>query len=324
MIEQEIIDELLDIKKKFGEPRKCSIISENEANGIVSGMFTIVLTENGFIKKIGVDDTLNKLKNDTIKFVLTGDNSKDILLFDELGRVFDVPINKIPFADKTSAGVDIRLINKNINTRICSVVYQPVLEQYNKGFIVTLTKHGYVKRMTTTDFLSVPPSGIVFCKLDDNDKIIDLLLFNNNAEIVVYGSKKALRIDITDIPILKRNSRGCISLSSKTTQVEGMSVITKQSKDIIVVTKNGYINRIITDGVQKGRGKAGVNVIKLGKTDSIVSIQSVNNNDIFSVTIAPTGEIIDVPASSIPNGSTVGTGSKLIRGGEVIKVIKKG
>ena len=61
-------------------------------------------------------------------------------------------------------------------------------------------------------------------------------------------------------------------MSSKTTKVEGMSAMNKQFSDIVIVTKNGYINRIIPDSVIKGRSKAGSNVIKLGKTDNIVSI----------------------------------------------------
>lgn len=323
-IEQIIINELIDIKNKYGEPRKCKLISEAEINGVTAGTFKIVITENNFIKKVGVDDALTKPKNDNIKFVLTGDNSKGILLFDEFGKVYNIPISKIPFADKNSSGIDIRLINKYINSQITTVVYEPVMEQYGKGFIVTLTKEGFVKRMTTTDFLSVPASGIVYCKLDGDDRIIDLLLFNNNTEIVVYGSKKALRIDVNDIPILKRNSRGCVSMSSKTTQVEGMSVISKSFKDIVVVTKNGNFNKIIPDSVQKGRSKAGSNVIKLGKTDNIVSIYGVNPTDTLIITTAPTGELIEVPVSTIPTGSTIGTGIKMIKGAEVVKVSKKG
>ena len=176
--------------------------------------------------------------------------------------------------------------------------------------------------MTTTDFLAVPTSGLVYCKLDDSDKIIDLLLFGNHAEIVVYGAKKALRIDINDIPILKRNARGCVSMSSKTTKVEGMSAMNKQFSDIVIVTKNGYINRIIPDSVIKGRSKAGSNVIKLGKTDNIVSIYGVNNNDTLVVLIAPTGEAVEIPIATIANGTSIGTGNKMIKG-EVVKVYKK-
>lgn len=323
VIESNIIQELIDIKAEYGEPRKCKIITESEANGITAGMFKVVITEGNFIKKICENEALTKPKNDNIKFVITGDNSKSILLFDVFGKVYNLPISKIPFADKGSNGVDIRLINKYINSQITAVIYEPILEQFRNGFIVTLTQTGFVKRMTTTDFIAVPPSGLVYCKLDDNDKIIDLLLFGNHAEIVVYGSKKALRIDINDIPILKRNSRGCVSMSSKTTKVEGMSALNKKFSDIVIVTKNGYINRIIPDSVVKGRSKAGSNVIKLGKTDNIVSIYGVNNNDTLVCLITPTGEAIEIPIATIANGTSIGTGNKMIKGGEVVKVYKK-
>lgn len=323
MIENIIIRELEDIKRVFGEPRKCKLIRESEVNGITAGMFKIILTENNFIKKVGENDIITKAKNDNIKFIITGDNSKSILLFDSLGKVYNIPISKIPFADKSSNGIDIRLINKYINSSITAVIYEPLLEQFKKGFIVTLTKNGFIKRMTTTDFLAVPTSGLVYCKLDQDDSIIDLLLFGNNAEIVIYGNKKALRIDINDIPILKRNARGCISMSSKTTQVEGMSVISKSFTDIVIVTKNGYINRIIPDSVIKGRSKAGSNVIKLSRNDNIISIYGVNNNDTLVCLIMPSGESIEIPVAQIAKGTSISSGTKMVKGGEIVKVYKK-
>ena len=322
-IENIICQELVEIRDKYGEPRKCRLITESEANGVTAGMFKVVLTEGNFIKKIGENEPLTKPKNDNIKFVLVGDNSKSILLFDSLGKVYNIPISKIPFADKNSNGVDIRLINKYINSSITAVVYEPMMEQFKKGFVVTLTKYGFIKRMTSTDFLAVPTSGLVYCKLDEGDQIIDLCLFGNHAEVIVYGSKKALRIDINDIPILKRNARGCVSMSSKTTQVEGMSALNKSFTDLVIVTKNGYVNKIIPDSVIKGRSKAGSNVIKLGKTDNIVSIYGINNNDALVCLIAPTGEAIEIPATQIANGTSISAGVKMIKGGEVVSVYKK-
>lgn len=322
-IEKDIISELLQIKEKYGEPRKCRLITEAEAEGITAGTFKVVITESNFIKKVPEAEPLTKPKNDSIKFVVVGDNSKDILLFDSFGKVFNVPISKIPFADKNSNGIDIRLINKYINSSITAVIYQPTMEQFKNGYIVTLTKDGFIKRMTTTDFLAVPASGLVYCKLDQDDQIIDMLLFGNNAEIVIYGDKRALRIDINDIPILKRNARGCTSMNSKTVKVEGMSAMSKVFTDFVVVTKNGYINRIIPDSVQKGRSKAGSNVIKLGKTDNIVAVYGVTNADILTCLVAPTGEAVQIPVAQIPNGTSVSTGERMIKGGEVVKVYKQ-
>ena len=111
-------------------------------------------------------------------------------------------------------------------------------------------------------------------------------------------------------------------MSSKTTNVEGMCAMNKHFSDIVVVTKNGYINRIIPDSVIKGRSKAGSNVIKLGKTDKIVSIYGVNNNDSLVCLTAPAGEPVEIPIASIAKGASIGTGVKTIKA-EVVKVYKK-
>ena len=103
------MNELLEIKAKYGMPRKCKIISESEVNGVAAGTFKVIITENNFIKKIGVNDPITKPKNDNVKFVVVGDNSRNILLFDEFGKVYNIPIAKIPFADKNSSGIDIHI-----------------------------------------------------------------------------------------------------------------------------------------------------------------------------------------------------------------------
>lgn len=325
VIEKIIIDELLQIKAKYGEPRKCKIISESEVTGVPCGEFKIVITENNFIKKIGLNDVISRPKNDNIKFVVSGDNSKSLLLFDSIGKVYNVPISKIPFSNKNSNGIDIRLINKNINASITSVIYEDTLVRYENGCIVTLTKNGYIKRISAIDFLSVPPSGLVYCKIDPDDSIIDLILFgNNNAELIIYGKNKALRVDINDIPLLKRNARGCSSMTTNNGQpiVEGMFVLSRNTSSIIVVTKNGYFNRVIPDSITKGRAKRGSNVIKLNKNDQIVSILGISQDENLNIMTAPNGEVITINTSSIPNGATVSSGTRLITGKQIVNVQK--
>lgn len=326
VIEQEIIAELLEIKKKYNTPRACKIIKESEVTGVATGMFKIIITEGGFIKKIGMEDYITKPKNDSIKFILCEDNSKSINLFNEFGRVFNIPVQNIPFADKNSNGVDIRLVNKNVCANITSAISSSVIEHYRGGYIVTLTKKGFIKRMKLDEFLNVPISGLVYCKLDvdgkTDDNVIDILLFNTNSEIVVYGNKKALRIDVKDITELKRNARGCVSMGGVNAEVEGMSAINKNSKQLVVVTKNGYVNKIIPDGITKGRAKAGKDVIKLGKYDNILTIIGVDIMDVLEVTLT-TGEVVELKVSEMQGGTSISTGVKLIKGGEVYKVVKK-
>ena len=318
-LEECIIQELLYIKSKYGFKRKCNFIKESEINGIPEGEFKIVLTENNFIKKIGVNDNVNKIKNDSVKFVTICDNSKNILLFDTMGKVFNLPVSKIPFGDKNSNGIDLRLINKNINAPIMNIVYGPMIEKYQKnGSIVTLTKDGYIKRMDLSDFIAVPSSGLVYCKIDQGDYMVGLMFVSGHCEVIVYGGKKGLRININDIPILKRNARGCMSMSSKNTILKGLSIALPTTSEIVVVTKNGFINRIIKDTISIGRSKAGSNLIKLGKTDEIVGVYGCNDNSILNI-ITSNAESTQINVNEIPKGTSIGTGVKIIKD-NIIKV----
>ena len=321
-IEEIIIQELQEIKAKYGTPRLCKVIKESEANGIPSGEFKLVITENNFIKKIGVNDNITGIKGDSVKFVVVGDNSKNLLLFDNMGKVFNLPIHKIPFSDKNSSGIDMRILNKYINAELTCVIYEPILEKFKKGCIVTLTKQGYIKRMNINDFLAVPPSGLVYSKIDQGDSIIDVLLFNGNADIVVYSKNKALRMTISEIPLLKRNARGNVSMGGSITEVEGLSVIHSDTTDIVVVTSKGYFNRIGCECIKSGRTKAGSNVIKLSKGDSLVTVLGVNAQNILKCITTNTGEVYDIPVNTIPLGSSISTGQRLIpaKSGNVAKV----
>lgn len=323
-IEQIIIQELLDIKSKYGTHRTCKIIKESEANGIPTGTFKVIITNNGFIKKVGVNDGITGIRQgDSVKFVIEGDNSKNLLLFDNMGKVFNIPISKIPFSDRNSSGVDIRIINKYINADIMCIIYEPMLEKFKKGCIVALSKSGYIKRMSITDFLAVSPSGLVYSKVDQGDSIIDVLLFNGNADIVVYSKNKALRMSISEIPLLKRNARGNISMGGTTvTEVEGLSVIQPDTTDIIVVTSRGYFNRISPDCIKTGRTKAGSNVIKLAKGDSLVTVLGVNIQNSLNCITMNNGELYNIPVNSIAIGSSISTGVRMFpaKSGNVAKV----
>ena len=318
-LEQIIIQELLDIKDKYGQPRACSVIKESDITGVPSGNFKVVITENNFIKKIGVDDKVSA--KDTIKFVLTDDNNSNLLFFDNIGRVYNIPMSKIPFADKNSNGVDLRIINKYLNAPLTAVISEEIMKSFKNGYMITLTKNGYIKRMENKDFLTVPFSGLVYGKLDGGDFVTDILLIGGtNNDAVVYSRNKAIKIPLDNIPLLKRNSRGCMSMSN-VDNVEGLSIIPHGSTDIVVVTTKGYFNRLILETVPTSKTKRGSNVIKLGKEDNIVSVLGVGQTSSLHC-ITMSGETFRINVSEIPNGSSIGSGVRLIpaKSGQVVKV----
>lgn len=314
LIENEIIAELEYFKKKYGGPRRCKVLKQSDIADIPQGQFKIIVTENNFIKKVQVNDGLGSFKGDAPKIILIADNTENIIIFDEMGKVFKLPVHKISFSDKNSNGIDIRLLLKNLTSNINTVIYEPILKSFTeksaKFFITTVTNNGYIKKLDIEDFLAITPSGMLYTKLDSGDFVKDIMIVNEKADIIIYSSNKALRINLSEVPHLKRNTKGNKAMSTNS-GIEGLSVIKNDTTDIIVITDTGRINRFSTLALPlSNRAKAGSTVIKLGKTDRIRAIYGLNTND--SVKVITKNNKFIIPVKDIPEGSSISTGAKVI------------
>lgn len=326
IIDAEIEQELIDIKKTYGKPRMSIELSESAADNIPAGEFKIVITEQNYIKKLLVNDPIRNFKGDNAKCILIGDNSKDILLFDNMGKVFRLPIHRVAFTDKNSPGIDIRMLIKKLTSNIISIMYHPIIEaldeKKSKYFLVIITKQGLIKKIDLADIINTIPSGIIYSKLNPHDEVADILIANFKSDIVMYNRSKALRISMDSIPYLKRTALGNIGMKSND-PIEGMSVITSETKEVIVVTAKGRFNKLVASALQRSdRAKAGNKVINLTKGDYILNIFPCINNAKIRITRAD--EVIEIDTASIPINSSVSSGVKLCKDGvikaELIKI----
>ena len=320
LIDKEIEEELLEIRKKYGQPRKSVVISEAEASDIPQGTFKIVVSEMSFIKKMQVSDPIKLSKGDSPKCITVGDNSKDLLLFDEMGKVFRLPIHKLAFTDKNSPGIDIRMVLKKLTSNIVSVMYLPIIENLanksSKYFIVTVTKQGLIKKMDLDDIISATPSGIIYSKLNKGDSVCDIIIANHKSDVIIYNKTKAIRISIDSIPYLKRSTLGSISMKTNE-PIDGISVVTSDTKDVVVVTAKGKFNRISQSALARTeRNRAGSKVIKLTKGDYIKNIFTCSDNMTIRA-IHMDGTVSMVKTSDISMGSSVSSGDKLTK--EIVK-----
>lgn len=313
-IVEEIIEELKYFKKTYGKPRNAKIVAAKSASDIPAGDFKIVITENNFIKKVPINDSIGSFRNDNPKRIIKAENRENILLFDVAGRVFKLPVSKIPFTDRNSNGTDIRILIKGCTSDINTVMYEPIIkemsEKLNKSYMITITTNGNIKKMDLEDFLTVPPSGITFIKLDEGENVQDVMVVNNKTDIIVYSGKEALRLNTNSIPHFKRNARGSKSMATTNT-IDGMSIIKHDTTDIIVITNKGYINRFDAVAMPTlDRGMQGSKVIKLTRDDSIHTMYGVNAKDGIRI-ITKNGKM-EIPVSDIVSGSSISAGQKMI------------
>lgn len=320
LINNEIVAELKELKKKYNTPRKCTVIDTSHENDIPSGTFKVVITERNYIRKIPDVDRVGIVRKDNPKFIIRVDNAENILLFDNKGKVFNLPVHKIPITDRQGAGTDIRILVKNLTSDIASVFYEPILKQIaksnNKHYLVVLTRSNSIKKLGIEDFLNVSPSGLIYTKIRPEDEVVGVSLVPHNLDIAICSGHKVLRCQLKDIPEYKRNATGTKAMSTLD-PINGLSVFYPDATDIVVVTKNGKFNRFNIAMLDcNKRAKSGHKVIKLDTNDEILNVYGVNESD--NIRVLTSDGIEEIPVKDIKVKSSIAAGTRMIKSKGVI------
>lgn len=313
-IKQEIKEQLLYFKKKYGFKRKSRIISPNDISNIPKGTFNIAVTENNFIKKLPENEAIGAHKGDNPVTVIRIENTSDLIIFTAQGRAYKIPVSKVPITDKSSPGVDIRILLKGISSNVVALFDKTALEQLSKQklYAVIVTENNYIKKLDLQDVLIATPSGIIMTKLNDGDKVRDVQIMDASDDIIIYSTRKALRCSVDSIPNYKRNTVGVYAMNTTDT-IDGIARIPKgMIGSILVLTASGKVNKFDISGLPKtDRYKAGSSVIKLGKGDTIHSIHGVYNES-STLNVLTKNTKYSIPVKDIPKTSSISSGTKMI------------
>lgn len=315
-IDEVIINEMLEIKAKYNTPVLRQIINKSQATGIAPGIFKLIFTKNNFVRKIGENEVLGSLGKDEFNFMTTVDNTDNLMVFSSLGRVFKIPVHKIPLTMKGGNGMDIRILNKNCTSNICCATGEMTLQKLNnskfKNYVFVVSNNGYIKKIDISDLLQVPQSGIIYSKVEEDDYVKALLFGPDKMDLLVYSGTKVLRIPGKLIAKLQRTTKGA-RVSTSSSKIDGMNFLAPGITDLIIVTNNGYVNRIPIDILpQSTRGKAGTKVIKLNKGDEVKAILPCREDQaLYAYEGGRTNTTINI--RDIQVGSTISTGNKLMK-----------
>lgn len=322
---KEIKEELIYFKNKYGFPRKSIILNESQISNIPQGTFRIVITENGFIKKLPVNEAVGSYRGDNPTITIIAENTSDLIMVTSTGRGYKIPVYKIPITEKNSVGIDIRILMKGITSTVIAIFDSFVLRKYAdlrlKHYAVLCTEKNYIKKLDIEDLLVSTNSGIIMTKLNTGDQVKSCIIVPDNLDVVIYSKRKALRCPMSSIPNYKRNTVGNYAMNTKD-DIDGIAMVDPRSTDILVITDAGYVNKFDITGLPVSeRYKAGNNVIKLKPTDSIHSLFSTNDNQV--ITVLTKEKKYDIPVKDIQRASTASAGKKLIplKGDIIIKII---
>jgi DNA gyrase subunit A len=328
---QIIKEELLEIKKKFGDERRTEIIYKAEEFSIEDMIaeedVVITISHAGFIKRLpvsgyrrqarggkGVTGATTK-EDDFIEHMFIASTHDYIMFFTDRGRCYWLKVHEIPEAGRTARGKSIvNLIEKQNDENVAS--YVPVKGFDENHFIAMITEKGLVKKTSLVEFSNVRRNGIAAITLQKGDSVIDVKLTDGKQDIVIgtYNGM-AIRFNEQEARAVGRISMGVRGIKlNKNDKVIGSVVVKRQSTSILVVAENGYGKRSELDEYRVShRGGKGVITIRVTeKTGRMVAIKEVLENDDI-VVVTSQGVVIRQPAETIRVAGRNTQGVRLIR-----------
>lgn len=298
-----IKEELIEIKKKFNDPRRTEIV---DAGGelVIEDMIAdedmvITMTGAGYIKRCPVAvyrsqgrggkgiKGMDSKEDDFVKTLFIASAHSYILFFTNKGRCHWLKVYRIPEAGRQARGRPIvNLLELQSGEGIASFV--PVREFDDRHFIVTVTQRGIINKQPLNAYDNIRKDGINAIKLEEQDRLIESVLTDGTSDIII-GTKNGLAVRFHESMIreLGRNTRGVRGISLREGDAAIGMVIATQSDAILTVTENGYGKRTLVSEYRcTNRGGIGIINIKCTERNgTVVGIKKLNvGSDVMCIT----------------------------------------
>ncbi len=346
---QIIKDELLEIKSKYGDERRSEI---EYAGGdfsiedmIPDETVVVTISHLGYIKRTSLSEY--KLQNrggvgakgsatrdeDFLENLFVATTHNYLLVFTEKGKCYWMRVFEIPEGTKQSKGRAIQnLINIETDDKVLAYINVKDLkdEEYiNNNFIIMCTEKGVVKKTTLEAYSRPRVNGINAITVREGDRLLEAKLTSGSDEILLaLKSGKAIRFNESTTRPMGRNASGVrgIRLAHENDAVIGMIAINDKSRNILVVSENGYGKRSeLEDYRVTNRGGKGVKTINItDKTGELIAIKDVSDNDDLMI-INKSGLVIRLAVDSLRVMGRATQGVRLInlKGNDSIAAVAK-
>jgi DNA gyrase subunit A len=261
--------ELLDIKENFAVKRRSQIV-ENEGDFDIEDLtpkedMVIITTMNGYIKRVPLSSYRTQNRggkgksgitihdDDLTTNIFIANTHTPILFFSNIGKVYRLKTYKLPLGSNNTKGrAMVNLLPLEKDEKITTILpLDSEKENWINKNIVFATKNGNVRRNSMDVFESVQSNGKIAIKLDDNDKLVQVVLCGDDDHILISSKLgKCIRFPLEALRVFQsRSSSGVRGIKLETgNEVVAMSVI-KHSKIESFEKKEAFLKISIQDRI---------------------------------------------------------------------------
>ncbi|MDR3275157.1 MAG: DNA gyrase subunit A [Endomicrobium sp.] len=338
-----IKEEIIDIKKKYGDKRRTQIQAAeadfNIEDLIQEEEVAVTMSHAGYIKRIPLDTykaqhrggrgitAMNTKEEDFVENLFITSSHSYMLFFTTRGRLYWTRVYEIPEGVRTSKGkaivnlLQLQGTEEKITAAIPIRSFNP--KDIKDEYLLMCTRKGTIKKIALKEFSNPRKGGIIAIKLVDGDILAEVKAIEKNPEVIIATKKGiAIRFKESDVRSIGRNGMGVngISLDKDDEVVIGMEVFSPN--DIFLsISENGYGKRTAVGKyrLQKRAGHGVINMQATERNGNIVGIKKANPGEGIMI-ITQNGITIRL---RVDNVSVIGRntqGVRLVRLGDGDKV----
>ena len=301
-------DELVEVKREFGDKRRSEIVVNGEELSledlITPEDVVVTLSHAGYVKSQPLDEyraqkrggrgkqaTTTK-EDDFVEKLFIANTHDHVLCFSNKGKAYWLKVYEVPQGSRTSRGKPIvNLLKMDDDERINAIL--PVKEFREDCYVFFATEEGVVKKTSLSDYSRPRPSGIIAVDLDEGDRLIGVALTDGKHDVMLFSDEgKAVRFDENDVRPMGRGARGVRGMNiAKGGKVIALLVAENETQSVLTATENGYGKRTsIAEYTRHGRG-----------TQGMIAIQTSERNGkvVAATLVSPVDEIMLITSGGV-------------------------
>ncbi len=318
-----IADELIEIKAKYADARRTTIVTNSnktisDEDLVPEKETVLVFTAGGYVKRtdpaeykiqkrggVGVIDLETK-EEDFVTILLTTDTHSDLLFFTNRGKAYQIKMYELPEGKRATKGKSImNFLSLSGDEKVTSILAVPKKMKQEKASLMLVTKQGTAKKVSYESFKDVRRSGIIAIKLEAGDELEAVLrVQKDNSVILATALGQSIRFAEDDVREMGRTAGGVRAMKlGKGDTIIGADVVTTEDNTfMLAMSANGIGKKTVMKEykIQK-RGGSGIKTTKVTAKTGSLMVGKVVQNDMELVAMSKKGQVIRVDLNTVPS-----------------------
>ena len=316
LLKQIIKDELQEIKKKFGTPRKTQLSGDAKdidvEDLIAEENVVVTMTKAGYVKRLPVTTYRQQKRggkgmqgvslkdNDYVEHLFVASTHSYMLFFSTAGKVYRLKVYELPEASRHARGTAIvNLLPLQKGETISAVIATKDFPE--DEYLMFATEQGMVKKTSMDLYDRTRRDGLIAINLKEGDQLISVRRVAVGEKVIMVSSAgKAIMWSEGEVRAMGRDTMGVKGMTVPAdAHVLGME-IAKPGSDLFVITEKGYGKRTSIDEYpEHHRGGQGVFTITMTDKKGLLSVMKIVKPNDEIMIISEEGVVVRTPVSGI-------------------------